>query len=134
MSKTSSSFWCTKRFSPASTLRMPIWRIHFGEIAGTWPPMPVSSGGPKPHRQATGMPWMLPVGVIAEVLKSACASSHSTRSLRPVSRQWRATALIEPMPRQWSPPSMIGSRPAVSSACTASCALRFHSATSARWR
>ena len=27
-----------------------------------------------------------------------------------------ATAVIEPMPRQWSPPSMIGMRPACSSA------------------
>jgi hypothetical protein len=37
------------------------------------------------------------------------------------SRQWRATALMEPMPRQWSPPSMMGRRPACSSAYTASC-------------
>jgi hypothetical protein len=28
--------------------------------AGIWPPMPVSISGPWPHRQATGMPWMLP--------------------------------------------------------------------------
>ena len=95
---------------------MPIWRTHFGLIAGTVPPISISSCGPWPHRQATGMPWMLPLGVSALVLKSACASSHSTRSFLPASRQWRATALIEPMPRQWSPPSRIGRRPSRSSA------------------
>ncbi len=71
-----------------------------GVIAGTCPPIPVSTSGPWPHRQATGMPWMLPDGVMVAVLRSAWASNHSTRSLRPVSRQWRATALIEPMARQ----------------------------------
>ena len=95
---------------------MPICRTHLGEMAGTWPPISMSSLGPKPHRQATGMPWMLPLGVSALVLKSAWASSHSTRSFLPVSRQWRATALMEPRPRQWSPPSRMGMRPVLSSA------------------
>lgn len=80
------------------------------------------------------MPCKLPLGVSAEVLKSACASSQSTRSLRPVARQWRATALMEPMAKQWSPPSRMGRRPFVSSAYTASCTARFHATTSSRWR
>ena len=63
------------------------------------PPISTSSRGPKPHRHATGMPWMLPLGESSLVLKSACASSHNTRSFLPSSRQWRATALIEPMLR-----------------------------------
>ena len=41
------------------------------------------------------MPWILPLGVSPLVLKSAWASSQSTRSFLPVSRQGRATALIE---------------------------------------
>ena len=43
---------------------------------------------------------ILPLGVSRWVLKSAWASSHSTRSRLPSSRQWRATALIEPTARQ----------------------------------
>ena len=80
------------------------------------PPNRVSASGPSPHRQATGMPCTLPDGVTSLVLKSECASSHSTRRSLPCSRHQRATAVIEPMPRQWSPPSMIGMRPACSSA------------------
>ena len=34
------------------------------------------------------MPWRLPLGVSVAVLKSAWASSHSTRSFFPASRQW----------------------------------------------
>ena len=49
-----------------------------------------------PSRQATGIPCMLPLGVIDAVLKSACASNQSTRTGRPCSRACRATALIEP--------------------------------------
>ena len=72
----------------------------------------------------------------AELAAMTPAGIHDCIAKPPPPRELvhRATALIEPMPRQWSPPSMIGSRPAASSACTASCALRFHSATSARWR
>ncbi|KAG1529173.1 hypothetical protein G6F45_014158 [Rhizopus arrhizus] len=95
---------------------MPIWCICAGVIAGDVPPSRVSASGPRPHRQATGMPWMLPDGVTSLVLKSECASSHSTRRVLPCSRHQRATAVIEPMPRQWSPPSMMGMRPACSSA------------------
>ena len=65
---------------PRPPLRMPIWRICSGRIAGISPPMPVSISGPWPHRQATGMPWMLPDGVMVAVLRSAWASNHSTRS------------------------------------------------------
>ena len=46
-----------------------------------------SSGGPKPHRHATGMPCRLPLGLNSRVLKSAWASSQRTRSGRSVSRQ-----------------------------------------------
>ena len=134
MSKTSMPSSWTKRFSPASTLRMPIWRMSCGDRAGLWPPMPVSSVGPWPHRQATGMPCRLPEGVSVAVLRSAWASSQSTRRRRPVSRQWRATALMLPMAKLWSPPSISGSRPARSSARVASCSNWFQRATSARCR
>ena len=130
MSKTSSPTWCTKRFSPGSTLRMPIWRSDLGLSAGTVPPISIKGCGPCPHRQATGMPCTLPLGVSTLVLKSAWASSHSTRSFLPASRQKRATALMLPMPRQWSPPSRIGSRSSRSSASTASCTSRFQATTS----
>ena len=43
--------------------------------------------GPKPQRTATGMPCRLPLGVSWLVLKSAWASSQSTRSVWLVSRQ-----------------------------------------------
>ena len=113
---------------------MPICRTIAGVIAGDSPPSFVSASGPMPHRHATGMPWMLPDGVTALVLKSECASSHSTRSFRPVRRQCRATAVIEPIARQWSPPIMIGSRRFSSSAAVASITARFHATTSSRWR
>src|SRR5205807_765974 len=96
MSNTSSPCSWRKRFSPASTLRTPSSRTHEGSSAGVVPQSPVSAAGPKPHRQASGMPWTLPLGESSLVLKSACASSHSTRSFLPCSRQYRATAPIEP--------------------------------------
>src|SRR5215207_265539 len=37
MSKTSRPASCTRRFSPGSTLRIPLWRIAFGLSAGTLP-------------------------------------------------------------------------------------------------
>ena len=90
----------TSFFSPMSTERMPIWRMSSGRIAGVVPPSAVSAFGPSPHRQATGMPCTLPEGVTWCVLKSACASSQSTRSFLPVARQWFATAVMLPTPRQ----------------------------------
>ncbi|MNN42777.1 hypothetical protein D3C81_1569830 [compost metagenome] len=90
---------------------MPTWRIDRGDMAGVTPLRAVSGAGPSPHRQATGMPWILPVGLVLPVLASAWASSHSTSNRLPVSRQWRAAALIEPMARQWSPPISSGIRP-----------------------
>ena len=77
---------------------------------------------------------MKPEGVIVQVLKSACASIQSTRSLRPWARQWRATAVIDPIARLWSPPSITGMRPAASSAADISITARFQATTSSRWR
>ena len=57
---------------------------------------------------AAGIPCTLPLGVMALVLKSACASNHSTRRRRPRARQYDATALMDPMARLWSPPSTMG--------------------------
>jgi hypothetical protein len=54
---------------------------------------------------------MLPEGEVAGVLKSVCASSHSTNSSRPLSAAWRATPAIEPIDTLWSPPITIGVRP-----------------------
>ena len=48
MSNTSSPCSCTKRFSPSSTLRIPIWRTQEGLIAGAAPPMPVSAARSEP--------------------------------------------------------------------------------------
>src|SRR5512133_3268848 len=44
-----------------------------GCSAGTVPASSTSARGPKPHRQANGMPCRFPLGVMAEVLKSAWA-------------------------------------------------------------
>ena len=67
-----------------------------GRSVGVAPQSSINPGGPKPDRQATGMPCRLPLGVISAVFASACASSHSTRRRWPLARQWRATALMEP--------------------------------------
>ena len=96
--------------------------------------MPVSSSGPSPSRQATGMPWMFPEGVSSLVLMSAWASTQMTRSFLPALRQCAAMALMLPMARLWSPPISTGIRPSASSAATASRTARFHSITSGRWR
>ena len=42
------------------------------------PPIPTRSGWPRPVRVASGMPWMLPEGEVAGVLKSAWASTQIT--------------------------------------------------------
>ena len=116
------------------TERMPTWRISDGSIAGAWPPRWVSAPGPRPHRQATGMPCTLPLGVMSLVLKSVWASSQITRKRRPRRRQCAATAAMEPMARLWSPPSRMGRWPSCSSAYTASNTRWFHSTTSGRCR
>ncbi|MCY1378644.1 hypothetical protein D9M69_662990 [compost metagenome] len=134
MSYTSTLWSLISRFSSGSTERMPICRTIDGVIAGASPPSLVSASGPMPHRQATGMPWMLPEGVTSLVLKSECASSHSTRSFLPTLRQCCATAVMEPMARQWSPPSMMGNRCWASSVAVASITARFHATTSSRCR
>ena len=64
------------------------------------PLQPVSAAGPWPSRQETGMPCMLPLGLVVSVLTSVWASSQSTRSFLPCSVHQRATAVIEPMARQ----------------------------------
>jgi hypothetical protein len=81
------------------------------------------------------MPCTLPLGVIADVLKSACASSHNTINAScHCSRQWRATAVIEPIAEAVIAAEQIGRRPPFSSTYTASCRLRFHATTSDIWR
>jgi hypothetical protein len=113
-------------FRPASTLRMPIWRIHFGLIAGTWPPISISSCGPWPHRHATGMPCRLPLGredVGVEVgMRVEPQDAQLLVRFAAVARHRADRA----EPRQWSPPSRIGRRPMPSSVCTASCTALFH--------
>ena len=64
-----------------------------------------------PQKKATGMPCMLPDGEVAGVLKSECASSHSTNSGRPASAAWRATPETLPIDRLWSPPRNTGKAP-----------------------
>ena len=78
--------------SPRSIERMPNrWRL-FGRdgrarlVAEHLPRDPGS-----PASSAADMPCMLPDGVVVGVLKSACASSHSTNSGAPASCAWRAT-------------------------------------------
>ena len=121
-------------FSSASTLRMPMKRIASGGSAARSPLQPVSTAGPWPSRHDTGMPCRLPLGLVVSVLTSECASSHSTRSLRPRLRACQATALIEPIARQWSPPSISGTWPAPSTSSTAAYTARFQAITSSRWR
>ena len=98
MSKTARSWSWTKRLSPGSTLRMPTWRTHCGSMAGAEPPISVSSLGSVPAQAGhAACRAGFRSGLSSRVLKSACASSQTTRSRRSVSRQRRATAAIEPM-------------------------------------
>src|SRR5215210_5242100 len=93
--------------SSKSTERSPTTTTSSGRTLAPSPPMPTSSGRPRPARTASGMPWMLPDGEVAGVLKSACASSHSN-PVRPVSPAAPETV---PMAMEWSPPRNMGKRP-----------------------
>ena len=70
--------------SAGSIERMPSWKTLFGGTSGrSAGRMPVEAASPQ--KKATGMPCMLPDGEVCGVLKSAWASSQSTKSGRPTS-------------------------------------------------
>jgi hypothetical protein len=53
------------------------------------------------------MPWTAPLGVVSGVLKSACASNHST----PPGPWTDANPPIVPIATEWSPPRTSGTEP-----------------------
>jgi hypothetical protein len=97
---------------------MPTWWT-FGHGTGTRSTPSKSQSQPgSPVSTATGMPWTLPEGEVAGVLKSVCASSHSTCSFRPAAPARRAMPLTEPIGSAWSPPMKTGSPSAASAAAS----------------
>ena len=110
------------------------WR-RSGDTLASGAPGPNTPARPgSPQSAASGMPCRLPDGDVSGVLKSAWASSHSTKSGRPCARQWRATPSTEPIDRLWSPPSTTGSSPAARQLPTRSPMARIQAATSPRRR
>ena len=85
---------------------------------GDEPPMRASSAGSGPSSAASGMPCTLPLGDVAGVFMSPCASIQS----RPIGSCLRASAPTsadaptDPAARLWSPPSTSGSAPSASDA------------------
>ncbi len=72
--------------SARSTERIPNRCRSPGAIRHGASSSPNTASSPaSPHSSAADMPCMLPDGVVSGVLKSACASSHSTTSGRPAS-------------------------------------------------
>jgi hypothetical protein len=113
---------------------MPIWRILRAERRHL-PPISTSSCGPWPHRQATGMPWMLPLGVSAAGVEVGVGvepqHAQLLAGLAAVARHGadRADAQAVVAAQQ---DGQAAER--CSSACTASCTAWFQATTSGRWR
>ena len=64
---------------------------------------------------ASGIPWTLPLGELAGVLMSECASTQITPPGTPCAR---ARPPSVPIAIEWSPPSTSGTSPAVTTAAT----------------
>jgi hypothetical protein len=80
------------------------------------------------------MPCRLPLGVSTLVLKSACASSHSTRSFLPVLAAVARHGADAADGQAVVAAQQDGQPACCSSASTASCTAWFQATTSARWR
>ena len=75
--KTCTPEFRTRSFSRSSRLRTPISAVCCGSTVGEKPPIDESSAGSGPSSAASGMPCTLPLGVLAGVFMSPCASIHS---------------------------------------------------------
>ena len=96
---------------------MPIIATRASSTDGTGQ-RPVSNHSrPRPIAAATGMPWMLPDGLVSGVLRSPCASIHSIAPGAPAAR---ARPPSTPIASEWSPPSTSGNSPARVAPSTAS--------------
>ncbi len=107
--------WRKFFFSPSSISRAPIIATLAGSMTGvgssqSW----TNSGAPRPHSAASGIPWILPDGVVSAVLKSAWASTHSTPIFFPL-----AAPRMDPSESEWSPPSTSGRFPLFTLVATA---------------
>ena len=98
---------------PTSAAREP-------STIGEKPARFTSEGAPRPSTAASGMPWMLPVGLVSAVFASAWASNQTRPSFS--FRRWkcRARPAIVPIATEWSPPSTTGVAPAPSASPTRS--------------
>ena len=83
--------------SVASTSRRPTITVLCGATLGRKPNRSASGSGPMPSRQASGMPWILPLGLESGVFISACASSQIRPTRWPRSRKCRDTPLTVPI-------------------------------------
>ena len=63
---------------------MPMRTVCSGSTFGAKPPMRASSAGSEPSSAASGMPWTLPLGELAGVFMSPCASTQIRPSGLPV--------------------------------------------------
>ena len=76
----------TRSFSRSSRLRTPTSAVCCGRTVGEKPPIDESSAGSGPSSAASGMPCTLPLGVLAGVFMSPCASTHRSPSGLPAAR------------------------------------------------
>ena len=66
--------------SATSTSRMPTSAAREPSTIGAKPARFTSSAAPRPSTTASGMPWMLPLGLVSGVFASACASNQTRPS------------------------------------------------------
>src|SRR6185312_15218216 len=107
--RTPSSFTILASF--ASTWRTPKITTFSGFRAGARPAMLVSSLRPLPSSTESGMPWMLPEGLLSGVFMSVWASHQNTPRSRFLRRRLLAMPEMVPMAWEWSPPSTSGNSP-----------------------
>jgi hypothetical protein len=116
MSNTSSPASCTRRFSPASTLRMPIWRT---ARAGGWPARvpaicTVKRFGAVAAQAGHGHAVQVAAGrELAGVEVGVGVEPQHTQPAAGAAGNGAPRRLMLPTARQWSPPSRMGKpRPA----------------------
>ncbi len=90
---------------------MPMSTVFRGSTFGEKPPMPESSAGSGPSRDASGIPCTLPLLLLAGVFMSPCASTQISPILPSARRANSEVAATEPAARLWSPPSTTGVPP-----------------------
>ena len=129
MSVTSTSRSATSARSPSSIERRPNRCTRVGSRMGRSGSANRPARPGSPQSAASGMPWRLPEGEVSGVLKSACASSQSTKSGRALRAQWRIAPSTVPSDRLWSPPTTRGRSPASSAASTRRARARLQAAT-----